>query len=168
MPGPRHWHSGCNCSAICRKGRRRMPSLGSTTARWWMRSSIFKPGMDWRPDGKLGKDTIRQLNTPMSVRVQQLEDALESWRWLPADFPPLPVAVNIPEFVLRVFSADHRIAMRMHVIVGKAVRHQTPVFAQDMKYIVFRPYWNVPFSITRGEIIPRSAERPRLPGAKEF
>jgi L,D-transpeptidase YcbB len=105
-------------------------------------------------DGRLGKATVSQLNVPLSFRVQQLEDALERWRWLPVDFSPLPVAVNIPEFVLRVFSPDHRIAMRMNVIVGKAVRHETPVFAQDMKYIVFRPYWNVPYSITRSEIIP--------------
>ncbi len=105
-------------------------------------------------DGRLGKDTLLQLNTPFSVRVQQLDDALERWRWLPADFSPLPVAVNIPEFVLRAFSPDHRIAMRMNVVVGKAVRHETPVFAQDMKYIIFRPYWNVPLSIARAEIIP--------------
>ncbi len=105
-------------------------------------------------DGRLGKDTLRQLNVPLSFRVQQLEDALERWRWLPDNFSPLPVAVNIPEFVLRAFSPDHRIAMRMNVIVGKAVRHETPVFAQSMKYIVFRPYWNVPYSITRSEIIP--------------
>ena len=107
-------------------------------------------------DGRLGKDTLVQLNTPLSVRVQQLDDALERWRWLPANFSPLPVAVNIPEFVLRVFSPDHRIAMRMNVVVGKAVRNETPVFAQDMKYIVFRPYWNVPMSVTGGEIIPES------------
>ena len=105
-------------------------------------------------DGRLGKDTVRQLNTPLSVRIQQLDDALERWRWLPADFSPLPVAVNIPEFVLRVFSPDHRVAMRMNVVVGKAVRNETPVFADEMKYIIFRPYWNVPLSITRGEIIP--------------
>jgi murein L,D-transpeptidase YcbB/YkuD len=105
-------------------------------------------------DGRLGKDTVSQLNMPLSVRIQQLDDALERWRWLPADFSPLPVAVNIPEFVLRVFSPDHRIAMRMNVVVGKAVRNETPVFADEMKYIIFRPYWNVPLSITRGEIIP--------------
>jgi murein L,D-transpeptidase YcbB/YkuD len=105
-------------------------------------------------DGRLGKDTLLQLNTPLSVRVQQLDDALERWRWLPSDFSPLPVAVNIPEFVLRVFSPDHRVAMRMNVVVGKAVRHETPVFADEMKYIIFRPYWNVPLSITRAEIIP--------------
>jgi murein L,D-transpeptidase YcbB/YkuD len=106
------------------------------------------------PDGQLGKDTLRQLNVPLSSRIQQLDDALERWRWLPVNFSPLPVLVNVPEFVLRVFNPDHSIAMRMDVIVGKALRHATPVFAQDMKYIVFRPYWNVPLSITRAEIIP--------------
>ena len=119
-------------------------------------------------DGRLGKETLRQLNTPLSFRVQQLEDALERWRWLPADFSPLPVGVNIPEFVLRVFSSDHRVAMRMNVVVGKAVRHETPVFAKDMKYIVFRPYWNVPFSITRGEIIPALAKDSTYLARKNF
>ena len=120
------------------------------------------------PDGKLGKDTIRQLNTPMSVRVTQLEDALERWRWLPPNFPVLPVAVNIPEFVLRVFNPDHSIAMRMHVIAGKAVGHQTPVFAQNMRYIIFRPYWNVPPSIARGEIVPHLLKDPGYLGKKGF
>ncbi len=80
---------------------------------------------------------------------------------------PLPVAVNIPEFVLRLFSPDHRVALRMNVVVGKAVRNETPVFAKDMKYIVFRPYWNVPSSITRGEIVPAIDEGQRLSRAQE-
>ncbi len=120
------------------------------------------------PDGKLGKDTLRQLNTPMSVRVTQLNDALERWRWLPPNFPVLPVAVNIPEFVLRVFNPDRTIAMRMHVIAGKAVGHQTPVFAQNIRYIVFRPYWNVPPSIARGEIVPHLLKDPGYLGKKGF
>jgi L,D-transpeptidase YcbB len=119
-------------------------------------------------DGRLGKETLRQLNTPLSFRVRQLDDALERWRWLPADFSPLPVAVNIPEFVLRVFSSNHRIAMRMNVVVGKAVRHETPVFAKDMKYIVFRPYWNVPLSITRAEIIPALQKDGNYLARKDF
>jgi murein L,D-transpeptidase YcbB/YkuD len=120
------------------------------------------------PDGRLGKDTLRQLNTPLSARVTQLDDALERWRWLPPDFPQLPVAVNIPEFVLRVFSPDHRTALRMNVVVGKAVRNQTPVFAEDMRYIVFRPYWNVPLSITRGEILPALQKDPDYLARKNF
>jgi len=42
----------------------------------------------------------------------------------------------------------------MNVIVGKAMRHETPVFDREMRYVVFRPYWNVPPSIQRSEIVP--------------
>ncbi len=115
---------------------------------------LFQDRHGLAADGKLGKETIRQLNVPVSFRVSQLDDALERWRWLPPAFPQPPVVVNVPEFVLRVFTADHTVALRMNVVVGKAVRHQTPVFAKDMLYIVFRPYWNVPSSILRSEIVP--------------
>jgi murein L,D-transpeptidase YcbB/YkuD len=116
-------------------------------------------------NGRLGKDTLRELNTPLSQRVLQLEDALERWRWLPANYPHLPVVVNIPEFVLRTFVSDHKIAMRMDVVVGKEM-HQTPVFAKELQYIIFRPYWNVPHSITSAEIIP-ALQRNRNYLAKE-
>jgi murein L,D-transpeptidase YcbB/YkuD len=119
-------------------------------------------------DGKLGTETIRQLNVPLSFRVQQLDDALERWRWLPPSFPQPPVVVNVPEFVLRVFTADHEVALRMNVVVGKAVRHQTPVFAKDMQYIVFRPYWNVPTSILRSEIVPAIAKNRNYIANKNF
>lgn len=120
------------------------------------------------PDGKLGKQTIRQLNVPLSFRVQQLDDALERWRWLPPSFPQPPIVVNVPEFVLRVFSADHKVALKMNVVVGKAVRHQTPVFAKDMQYIVFRPYWNVPTSILRSEIVPAIVKNRNYIANKNF
>jgi L,D-transpeptidase YcbB len=104
--------------------------------------------------GKLDKDTIRQLNVPLADRVVQLEDALERWRWLPPHFPQPPVVVNVPEFLLRAYGPDQQIALTMNVVVGKAVRTQTPVFANSIKYIIFRPYWNVPPSIVRAETIP--------------
>jgi murein L,D-transpeptidase YcbB/YkuD len=106
------------------------------------------------PDGKLGKDTVQQLNVPLATRVVQLNNALERWRWLPPQFPQPPVVANIPEFVVRAFDAEHKVAFSTNVVVGKAMRTQTPVFAKDMKYIVFRPYWNIPPGIVRGEIVP--------------
>jgi len=42
----------------------------------------------------------------------------------------------------------------MRVVVGQTLSHQTPVFAGDMRYIVFRPYWSVPPTIQRAEIVP--------------
>ena len=105
-------------------------------------------------DGKLDAATLRELNTPLSARVQQIDDALERWRWMPTEFQQPPVLVNIPEFRLRAYSADRQLALTMNVVVGKAAPTQTPVFTDDIKFIVFRPYWNVPPGILRRTVIP--------------
>lgn len=112
------------------------------------------------PDGRLGRQTIRQLNIPVSSRVEQLRLTMERWRWVPEEFTAPPVVVNIPEFRLRAFDKFGKVVLSMNVIVGKAYRHETPVFEEDMQYIVFRPYWNVPPSIQRDEIVP-AIERDR-------
>jgi murein L,D-transpeptidase YcbB/YkuD len=106
------------------------------------------------PDGRLATQTLKQLNMPLSFRVEQLRLTLERWRWVPYQFPRPPIVVNIPEFRLRTYKQDGTIDLMMNVIVGKAYRHETPVFERDMKYVVFRPYWNVPPSILRSEIVP--------------
>jgi murein L,D-transpeptidase YcbB/YkuD len=106
------------------------------------------------PDGRLEPPTVKQLNTPLSKLVEQLRLALERWRWLAEEFPEPPVVVNIPEFRLRAYDTSGKEMLTMNVIVGKALRHETPVFDEDMKYIVFRPYWNVTPSIQRWEIVP--------------
>ena len=106
------------------------------------------------PNGRLDPETVKQLNTPLSERVEQLRLTLERWRWLPDEFPQPPVVVNIPEFRLRAYGQNGRIVLSMNVIVGKAFRHETPVFDEDMRYVVFRPYWNVTPSIQRSEIVP--------------
>ena len=111
-------------------------------------------------DGRLGAETLRQLNVPLSDRVRQLQLALERWRWLPAEFSAPPVIVNIPDFRLRALDDGNNVGLTMRVVVGKSMRTQTPVFSRDMTYIVLRPYWNVPPSILRGEIV-RSIERDR-------
>jgi murein L,D-transpeptidase YcbB/YkuD len=105
-------------------------------------------------DGKLDAATLRELNTPLSERVQQIDDALERWRWMPTEFQQPPVLVNIPEFRLRAYSEDHQLALSMNVVVGKAAPTQTPVFTDDIQFIVFRPYWNVPPGILRRSVIP--------------
>ena len=69
--------------------------------------------------------------------------------------------VNIPEFVLRAYAqAPGKAALMMPVVVGKAMRTQTPVMEEDMKYLIFWPYWNVPPSILRNEIVPKIAKDP--------
>jgi len=105
-------------------------------------------------DGRLGAETLKQLNVPLSDRVRQLQLALERWRWAPSEFSAPPIIVNIPDFQLRALDEANKIDLKMRVVVGKAMRTETPVFSRDMTYVVLRPYWNVPPSILRGEIVP--------------
>jgi L,D-transpeptidase YcbB len=114
----------------------------------------FQQRLGLTPDGRLGEQTLKQLNTPLTRRVEQLRLTLERWRWVPQEFAVPPVVVNIPEFRLRTLDDKSRIALAMNVIVGKALRHETPVFEKEMRFVVFRPYWNVPPGIQRSEIVP--------------
>lgn len=114
-------------------------------------------------DGVLGKATFAALNVPIAKRVAQLGFALERMRWLPHPDGRRIVAINIPMFRLWAWGNDARgakPALAMDVIVGRALRTQTPVFADEMRYLVFRPYWNVPRSITRNETLPAIARDP--------
>jgi murein L,D-transpeptidase YcbB/YkuD len=111
-------------------------------------------------DGVLGKGTVTELNTPLKTRVQQLQLTLERYRWIPPDFPEPPIIVNIPEFQLHTMRRQPANYLTMRVVVGKAMRTQTPVFADEMRYLIFRPYWLVPTSILRKETIPKTERNP--------
>jgi murein L,D-transpeptidase YcbB/YkuD len=45
----------------------------------------------------------------------------------------------------------------MKVIVGKSPNNQTPILWEEMKYLEFMPYWNIPQSIFKKEILPKTA-----------
>ncbi len=114
-------------------------------------------------DGVLGKRTLAALKTPFTRRVRQIGLTLERWRWLPPLATP-PIIVNIPQFRLFAFrTTEDRFAdiLQMDVIVGKTYpRMQTPVFESNMRYVVFRPYWDVPPSILRDEMLPKIRANP--------
>ena len=110
-------------------------------------------------DGKLTPQTIRSLNVPMTERVTQLQSSLERWRWLPEPYLHARLMVNLPEFVLRGYTPEHKLDFKMKVVVGNVVGdHETPVFTHMMKYLVFRPYWNVPVDIAKKELVPHIAD----------
>jgi L,D-transpeptidase YcbB len=115
------------------------------------------------PDGVLGAGTLQQLNVTPAARVRQIELAMERLRWTPLLQGPRMVVVNIPEFVLRAYEVEgERVHVRltMKVIVGKAMNTRTPLFDEDMRFIEFSPYWNVPPSIARAETVPRLRRDP--------
>jgi murein L,D-transpeptidase YcbB/YkuD len=111
-----------------------------------------------KPDGILGAATFAELSRPLSSRVRQIELTMERWRWLPSELISAPIIVNIPQFRLFAFEStvDSEAQIRqMDVIVGKSFEAtQTPVFSADMTYVIFHPYWEVPYSIALKEIVP--------------
>ena len=114
-------------------------------------------------DGRITQETVRELNVPMSARLTQLKLTLERWRWLPSSLHSPLVVVNIPEFQLRAYSGpapEREPAFTTKVIVGKAYNHHTPVFIDEMEHVIFRPFWNVPMSIIRNEILPALRRNP--------
>jgi murein L,D-transpeptidase YcbB/YkuD len=120
------------------------------------------------PDGHLKAELIKEMNVPMTHRVRQIELTLERWRWLSHSFPQPPVVVNLPEFKLRTYDDNHQVALYKTVIVGKAYGHKSPVFEKEMKYVVFRPYWEVTPTIQRAEIVPHVEKDRNYIAAKNF
>jgi len=115
------------------------------------------------PDGVIDAATAHALSVPAPQRVRQIELALERLRWIPALEQGRVVFVNIPAFELLGFdqiAPSQGPTLEMKVVVGRAMRTQTPVFTGVMKTVVFAPYWNVPFSITRHEILPKLRANP--------
>ena len=115
-----------------------------------------------KADGVIGQATFAALNTPLALRVRQLELALERLRWLPPVRGQRAIVVNIPSFRLFAFDsvgAAGGPALQMRVIVGRALNTRTPVLAEQLRYLEFQPYWNVPRSILLGEILPQLRRR---------
>jgi murein L,D-transpeptidase YcbB/YkuD len=104
------------------------------------------------PDGHIGPDVIGSLNVPVESRIKQILVNLERMRWQPADSTRHILIVNIPEFRLQVLDAGHP-ALTMNVVVGKE-GHSTVLFSGRLNRIIFNPYWNIPRSIVRKEVLP--------------
>jgi murein L,D-transpeptidase YcbB/YkuD len=94
---------------------------------------------------------IKALNVSPKERLKQMLINLERFKWLP-DEPSRYIFVNIPDYSLYVME-NSKPVLNMRVVVGKAV-NRTVIFSGDLKYVVFNPYWNVPASIVRNELLP--------------
>ena len=85
---------------------------------------------------------------------------MERCKWLPNETDQDHIIVNIPDFTLEAFRKDS-LVFQCNVVVGKET-NKTMIFKGDMKYIVFSPFWNVPESIIKKEIIPAIKKNPNF------
>lgn len=111
-------------------------------------------------DGVVGAATLESLNRVESAadRRSDIIANMERWRWLPRELGSTYVMVNIPEYVVRVVQSGSTIH-QTRVVVGKR-ENQTPLLTHDMEYVVLNPYWNIPPSIARKEMLPNLQRDP--------
>jgi L,D-transpeptidase YcbB len=109
-------------------------------------------------DGLVGPMTRRALNVDAHARVRQIVANMERWRWMPDSLGRRYVLVNLPGFDLSMVE-DGAQTLRMRAIVGREYR-RTPVFSDRISYLEVNPYWNVPDSIARNDILPRVRQNP--------
>ena len=111
-------------------------------------------------DSMLGPETLKSLNIPATYRLGQIASNMERFRWLPRNLGLRYVYVNVPAFRLEAYDQGNK-ALEMKVIVGQDYEDKaTPVFADSMEFVVFRPYWNVTPDIAAKEVFPKLASNP--------
>jgi L,D-transpeptidase YcbB len=116
--------------------------------------------------GKLDASTLRALNVSAEDRLQSITINLERYRWLPRSLGERYVYVNVPAFRLEAYNGGQK-ELELKVVVGAEYDgRSTPVFADSMEYVVFRPYWNVTPSIAEKEFFPVYGNA--LPAGYEF
>jgi L,D-transpeptidase YcbB len=148
--------------------RQRLATTGELTA-GNMDSTLFDPELEeavkhfqkrhnLNVDGAIGKQTLSAMNITVEERLTQINVNMERYRWLNRNIKERRVVVNIASFEAFAGEAG-KIDLSMPVVVGKR-HHETPVFSDTIKYIVFNPYWTLPPSIARNETLPKLKKDP--------
>ncbi len=104
-------------------------------------------------DGAVGNKTLAALNVPIETRIEQMILNLERRRWMPDDLGQRHIFVNLADQLLKLVD-EPKTLVDMPVVVGKPY-HRTPIFSHVMTYVEINPFWNVPPSIARDELLPK-------------
>jgi murein L,D-transpeptidase YcbB/YkuD len=122
----------------------------------------FQESRGLEADGILGARTVAELNRTSKSLESTIRVNLERLRWRPhpplsAELP-LVVDVNIPDYRLTLFE-EGKPTLSMAVIVGKP-KTPTALFSANIVGVTFNPWWRVPTSIVRNELLSELRKNP--------
>lgn len=120
---------------------------------------LFQARHGLNQDGVVGPATRAALNVEPGFRTAQIAVNLERMRWLNKDLGAKHIMVNLASFDMAVIE-NGETAFTSRVVVGKARRHRTPEFSDEIEHMVVNPTWYVPYSIASQEILPKLQEDP--------
>jgi murein L,D-transpeptidase YcbB/YkuD len=107
----------------------------------------------FKENGVVDAALIKELNVPVEKRINQIRINMERLATMPVNTGGTRLVANIPEFKLHVYEGDKHV-FDMNIVVGTEA-NKTVIFNDEMKQVVFSPYWNVPPSIVKNEILPK-------------
>jgi len=119
---------------------------------------IFQTRYGYTASGVITERQIKDLNVPVVDRVQQILLNMGRMQWMIHEPKGQMIVVNIPEFILHVKEGATKV-FDMNVVVGKE-GHNTMMFTGNLNQVVFSPYWNLPASIVKKEILPAMEKNP--------
>ncbi|MGH6873468.1 MAG: L,D-transpeptidase family protein, partial [Aestuariivirgaceae bacterium] len=127
----------------------------------------FQASRKIKQSGRLDKATVEALNMRSDQRnLQKLVMNMERLRWLPRNLGTRYIFVNQASFELRIVD-NGSTTWTTKVIVGKP-ETQTSVFSDEMETVVLNPYWGVPRSIIKYEMMPYLVNDPSYLDRKGF
>jgi L,D-transpeptidase YcbB len=110
------------------------------------------------PSGIVNEETLAELNVPAEARLQQLETNIVRLRAFSGNLGDRFVMVNIP--AAAVETVENGVVYSHHVAgVGKIDR-QSPIMQAKATEINFNPFWTVPPSLIRKDLIPKMQADP--------
>ncbi len=126
----------------------------------------FQKRHGYKQDGVITATVIKDMNVSAKERLMSILLNMDRMRWLPQKPTGNLIIVNLPEFMLHVYDGNKTV-FDMVVVVGK-VGNNTMMFNGDLNQIYFSPYWNVPQSIIKNEIMPAIARNPNYLAGKNM
>ncbi len=127
------------------------PCLQKALKRFQKRHGLY-------PSGKINRYTINKLNISVDWKIKKVLLNLDRIKRLPDQPENRYIMVNIPDF--RLYYKENGVEkLSMRVIVGDK-KHHTPIFSNKVSFIVLNPYWIIPDSIVKKEMIPHILKNP--------
>ncbi|MCH9809186.1 MAG: L,D-transpeptidase family protein [Alphaproteobacteria bacterium] len=108
---------------------------------------------------RVDRATFAALNVPADMRLQQLElNYRRIQNMLNERVADRYILVNAPAFQLEAVE-KYEVKQRHRVIAGRTER-QTPEIRATIKGLNFFPYWRVPISVAKYDLVPRMKKDP--------
>jgi len=124
----------------------------TTTSSYFLALGKFQTQHGLKPDKLIGKNTAQALSKSPYHYYKKSIMSLEKWRWR-NEWNDDYIFVNIPSFEMKVYQ-NNKVKKALNVVVGKP-KTATPEIDDEMEYLIVYPFWNLPYSISSKEVLPK-------------